>query len=312
VIILNWNGADDTLACLESLRASSIELHVIVVDNGSTDDSVTRISQSGLADEVLATGANCGFADGNNRGLRLALDRGSDVIVVLNNDTTVESHAIERLVAALSTPDPLAVSPDIRYFDSPDESWFRGGVIDHGWPRHLQPGEAPEGGAAGDPDVVGPSPILTGCCLAARRHVWERVGPFDPAYFLIFEDSDWSLRAAAAGVSMCVVHDSRIFHRVSRSIGSGPASVLASYYFVRNGLRFQTRYFGRERVRFLWTWVARPAIGIWRRRLRTELLFRTLGAFGFGLGQSGRAPRWIERLAAHMTEKATKVAQRAS
>jgi GT2 family glycosyltransferase len=312
VIVLNWNGIEDTLACLVSLRASTMALHVIVVDNGSTDDSLTRITQSGLADEVLATGVNLGFAEGNNRGVLLALDRGSDVIIVLNNDTTVDPDAIGRLVEALGTNDLAAVSPDIRYFDTPGDSWFRGGVIDHGRPRHLQPGELDAVDPGARSSVFSTSPILTGCCLATRRDVWERVGSFDSDYFLIFEDSDWSVRATRAGVRMWIVHDSRVFHRVSRSIGTGPASLLADFYFLRNGLRFQARYFRRECVRFVWAWLLRPAPRMWRHGLRRPLFFRLLGLGAFGLGQAGRAPKWVERLAERLNRRTREAVHGAS
>jgi GT2 family glycosyltransferase len=297
VIILNWNGAGDTIACLESLRASTVELRLVVIDNGSSDDSVRRISTSGLADEVLVTGENLGFAEGNNHGIRYALAAGAEVIVVLNNDTTVDPYAMERLVTTIGAGALTAVSPDIRYFDTPTDSWFRGGVIDRGWPRHHMPWEPPL-------ETHGQllvTPLLTGCCLAAGRAVWERIGLFDAGYFLLFEDSDWSLRATRQGVKMWVVHDSLIFHRVSRSMSSGPASLLSDYYFMRNGLRFEATYFPRYRVRFAWNWLVRATPRMCKSGNIIGLLFRILGAAAFAFGHGGRAPRRVEWLADRLT-----------
>ena len=296
VIVLNWNGADDTIACLESLRRATVLVHVIVVDNGSTDDSLRRIDAAALADEIVPTGVNLGYAEGNNTGLRLALDRGFHMVAVLNNDTIVAPDALELLVEALPASEHRAVSPDIRYLQCPGESWFAGGVIDRGWPRHLQPAEL-----AGDDRALRPSPCLSGCCIVARRETWERVGLFDPGYFLIFEDSDWSMRAVRCGVSLYVVTGSTIQHHVSRSFGQGPVSLLGSYYFVRNGLRFEARYFSRQLSRFAFQWLIRPAPALVRDRRLGELAFRWFGALAFASRLNGRAPWVLERLAERLT-----------
>jgi GT2 family glycosyltransferase len=296
VVVLNWNGVDDTISCLESLRNATIPVHVIVVDNGSTDDSVQRIEALDLADELISTGANLGYAAGNNAGLRLALDAGFDVVAILNNDTIVAGDALKLLLEELPATEPRAVSPDIRYFDRPGESWFAGGVIDRGWPRHLQPAEL-----AGDDLAPRSSECLSGCCIVARRETWELVGLFDPSYFMIFEDSDWSMRALRHGVSLYVVPTSMVQHRVSSSFKDASASLLGSYYFARNGLRFEARYFATRLPRFTFQWLIRPIPALARNRRVGELAFRWLGALAFATRRSGRAPRIVERLASRTT-----------
>src|SRR5438105_7672117 len=92
VVVLNWNGWRDTARCLASLRASSYpRLHVVVVDNGSTDGSPQRLAP--LLDapwgELVEAGRNLGFTGGVNIGLRLVLERGADYAFLLNNDATV-------------------------------------------------------------------------------------------------------------------------------------------------------------------------------------------------------------------------------
>ncbi len=292
VIVLNWNGANDTLACLQSLRASTATPHVIVVDNGSSDDSLLRIEESGLADEVLQAGSNLGYAEGNNIGLRRALDQGFSFAAVLNNDTAVEPETFEAILKDSSALRSWAISPEIRHFDCPSEAWFAGGVVDRGWPRHLQKGEFTA--------IDGPlrrSECLSGCCIFAPRATWERVGLFDPSYYLIFEDSDWSMRCRQAGIELYVDISCTIRHRVSSSFREGPASVLGSFYFVRNGLRFETRYFKRFIAWFMLQWIIRPAPRLARSGRSSELAVRLLGAVAWVVGQKGRAPRAIERLA---------------
>jgi GT2 family glycosyltransferase len=297
-IVLNWNGADDSIACCESLRAGTLVPHVIVVDNGSSDDSVARLTATGLADELIAVGQNLGFAGGNNVGLARALELGAETIVVINNDTVVRPESFSVLSEVLTERPGSAVSPDIRYFDDPAASWFRGGIVDRGWPRHLQPSELSLPAPA-----VTETEIITGCCLAASGETWRRVGLFDESYFLIFEDSDWSLRARRAGVDLLVASDSVILHRVSRSFAGRAGELTGSYFFVRNGLRFSAAHCARWIPVFLWRFLIAPA----PRTLRANpwlAAFQWFGALGFLLRQRGAAPPRLRRLAGKVAQRA--------
>jgi GT2 family glycosyltransferase len=300
LVILNWNGADDTIECLTSLRQSSVPVHAIVVDNGSAEAEVERIRRSGLADSFIAMGTNLGYAEGNNVGLRFALKQAFPLIAVLNNDTVVDADSFSRLLEHLAVDEPRALSPVIRYFDDPSRAWFEGGVVDKGWPRHLQPDEIPAG-----QDALRPSECLSGCCIAARSETWERVGLFDPRYFLIFEDSDWSLRARRCGVKLYVATESVIRHKVSRSFESGPPSLLGNFYSVRNGLLFEARYARRYLPAFTLMWLVRPSVSaLLRRQGGRAVFFRWLGALAFIARARGRAPTVLERLAGRLTRSA--------
>jgi GT2 family glycosyltransferase len=101
VIVLNWNGWRDTTRCLTSLRSSSYpNLHVVVVDNGSTDGSPEHLAPVLEAPwgELVQAGRNLGFTGGANLGLRLALERGASYAFLLNNDATVAPDCITKLV----------------------------------------------------------------------------------------------------------------------------------------------------------------------------------------------------------------------
>jgi GT2 family glycosyltransferase len=298
LIVLNWNGGSDTLECLASLRRSTVPLYVIVVDNGSQAGEFELIQRSGLADSTVATGANLGYAEGNNVGLRLAIDQGFSIIGVLNNDTVIEAGSFRPIFEYLTLEPRRAVSPDIRYFDRPSESWFAGGVIELGYPRHLQPDEL-----SIDDELFRRSDCLSGCCIVARRETWQQVGLFDPRYFLIFEDSDWSVRARRQGVGLRVARESVIMHKVSRSLGSGPSSLLGDFYFVRNGLRFVATYSPRDLPAFVIRWLVRPSLsGLLHRRELHRLGFRWLGFVAFACRANGGAPKLVERLARNHTQ----------
>src|SRR4051794_31005071 len=101
VVVLNWNGLNDTLRCLESLAAVTVPpTSVIVVDNGSRDDSVAQISYRFPDVTVLTNVKNEGFASACNQGMVVALERGAAYVLLLNNDTTVAPDFLEHLVRA--------------------------------------------------------------------------------------------------------------------------------------------------------------------------------------------------------------------
>jgi GT2 family glycosyltransferase len=294
VVVLNWNGADDTLECLESLRGSTVLLYIIVVDNRSSDDSVERITASDLPDEIIVADQNRGYAGGNNLGLKRALDAGFAVIGVVNNDTAFDPSAVEKLVRYLPPHEPRAVTSDIRYWETRDRSWFAGGIIDRGWPRHLQEHELPRR----DGQPLRRTELISGCCIFARAETWEKVGLFDDAFFLIFEDFEWSVRAKRNGVQLCVVSESIMLHKVSRSFSSAPVSKQGNFYFIRNGLVFVFRNERRHTLRFVLDFLIRPTLRALRRREGVvPMLFGWFGAIAFVCRQRGRAPRVVALLA---------------
>src|SRR5437016_5501739 len=130
VIVLNWNGWRDTVRCLASLRASSYaNVHVVVVDNGSTDGSpqhLARLLQAPWGELVRAS-HNLGFTGGANLGLRLALERGADYALLLNNDATVVPDCITKLVeAAEHDPEVGFAGPKVVWAEEPGRIWSAG------------------------------------------------------------------------------------------------------------------------------------------------------------------------------------------
>lgn len=289
VIVLNWNNAADTVDCLESLASSSVPIDVFVVDNASSDDSVAVIESTGLATQVIRNQRNDGYAGGNNVGLTAALDAGYAYVAVLNNDTVMYPNTLERLVETCRGGTLCAVSPRIVYADRPQDDWFAGGVVDRGLPRHLQAHEAPA--RIG----VTVSETLTGCCIVASRDVWTEVGIFDENYFLIFEDSDWSARAAKKGVSLLVHQEAVVEHKVSRSFVGGQMQLLTTYFFVRNGLRYHARHQRAYLHRFAFRSLVRPLLS-GRGHTPREQSFAVLAARDAVLGRGGNAsPRIWQR-----------------
>jgi len=142
VIVLNWNGLNDTLAALDALARCRLPagwaLWTIVVDNGSTDGSVESLAVRRDA-ELIALPHNLRFAGGNNAGLERALAGGAEAIALLNNDTEADTALLERLLLALEQDAGAGVVGPLIYYGPPsDRIWYAGGICRPGigWTRH--------------------------------------------------------------------------------------------------------------------------------------------------------------------------------
>lgn len=241
VIVLNWNGRNDTLECLASLaRAAGPSMRVVVVDNGSTDGSQEAIRRAYPDVTLLETGTNLRFAGGNNAGIRFALGHGAEQVMLLNNDTTVDPEFLEVMTAALqASPGAGIVAPKILYFSDPDRLWYAGGEISFwtGTMRHRGIRLRDDGRF----DVPCETAYATGCCFLAARSTVEKVGELDESYFMYAEDADWCMRARRAGFRIVYEPRARVWHKVSVSAGGHLSSFKIRHKFVSN-LRFFSRY----------------------------------------------------------------------
>ncbi|HOP79400.1 MAG TPA: glycosyltransferase family 2 protein [Armatimonadota bacterium] len=240
VIVLTWNGKEDTLECLKSLRQVTYpNFWTVVVDNGSTDGTGDAVRASYPEVELIETGENLGFAAGNNVGIEHALRNGADAVLLLNNDTAVDPEFLSLLVQSLYRSDDIAaVSPLIYYYDLPDVIWAAGGKIDRktGISYQLHIDERDTGQLTEEFDVD----YGVGAALLIRREALETIGLLDPRTFLYYEESDWCFRAKEAGLRTVIVPSSKIWHKVSRSISPGSNTQL--YYFCRNRLYFLKKH----------------------------------------------------------------------
>ena len=249
VIVLNWNGLDDTRAALASLAACRVppgwQVALMMVDNGSTDGSVDTVRREFPAVEVVALPENRRFAGGNNEGIKRALAAGADAIMLINNDTEAAGGLFDHLLGALERdPEAGAVGPLICFAQPRDVIWYAGGrcipalgVAAHRGLREVDRAQYTKVESTG---------YLTGCCLLASRAAWLKVGPLDQRYFIYAEDADWSLRARAAGYRLLLVPRARLWHKVSAA--SGAASPWKIYQRLRANLTLFARHatgFGR-------------------------------------------------------------------
>lgn len=266
VVLVNWNGhGADTLACLESLDGLTYpDATVLVVDNGSTDDSVERIRAARPDVRLLETSANLGFAGGNNLGIRAAIDEGACYVWLLNNDTVVEPDALTVLVDALEAdPKAGAAGSKITYWDRPDVLWYAGGEFTPQGPVHHRGIDEPDTGAYDAPQET---EFITGCSLLLDATVLEKVGLMRDEYFLYWEETDLDWRIRAAGYALLYVPTSVVRHKVAASLGRdwGPAQ---TEYLARNMLHFyrlnRPDRYAAVRDRLLWEGVKHVLRGRW-------------------------------------------------
>jgi len=291
VVIVNWNGKDDTITCLHSLQNVDLlghRLSIIVVDNGSTNDSVVSIKNAFPKVSLIETGKNFGFTGGNNKGINKALEIGVDLIWLLNNDTVVDKGVLS-FASVFNDPKVGACGSKI-YFAPGHEFhhdrykkneqgkvfWYAGGVVD--WKNLYASHRGVDEVDHGQYDKVEETPFVTGCSLVVRRDVIDKIGILDDKYFLYLEDLDWNIRIQKAGWKTMYVPTSIVWHVNAGSSGR-PGNPVHEYYFTRNRLLLGMKYsplrtkwaLFREGIRFI---TSGSAI---RRKAVFDWLFRRLG-----------------------------------
>jgi GT2 family glycosyltransferase len=245
-VVVNWNGWEDTLACLDSLAQTDYpDLHVIVVDNGSTDDSVARLLESPVRFTLIEAGENLGFAGGNNLGIRRALADGAELIWLLNNDTVVSPDAPRKLAQFATEHKDAAdfFGSWITLYDKPDVLWFGGGLYD--W-RTGALGNRYFNRAVRDLTSAGSvyeTAWVTGCSVVVHASRLEQLGLMDEDLFLYQEEVEWQLRNNARTPRGLILAEPLVSHKVGRSSG-GSRGYLGSLFMSRNFLKLAFRYAG--------------------------------------------------------------------
>jgi GT2 family glycosyltransferase len=247
IILVNWNGKTVTLDCLASLRALRYpHFRVMVVDNGSKDDSIPAIRGAFPEVDILALDENRRFAGGNNAGIHKAVDEGADLVLLLNNDTLVDPEMLRHLVDCFRRePACGMVAPKIYYADAPDVIWFAGGELSFwtGTMRHTGIRETDRGQFDRPRDIA----YATGCCILISREVIGRVGVLDESFFMYTEDADWSKRVRDAGYRIVYEPRARIWHKLSVSAGGH-----LSLFKLRNKAISNFRFFARHARWYHW------------------------------------------------------------
>ena len=283
IILLNWNGAAVTIDCAESVLAlEGTPFRLVICDNASADDSVARLREwaSGRVGEsvsgrphllelpnepnawqhaspaeggvvLIQTGANRGFAGGNNVGIRYGLARGdADFFWILNNDTTVAPNALSALVAkARSDAGFGIVGSTLVYHYRPTHVQVLGGCRFSAWTTRIAPvgwgKTAAEAAVTPESEVESQLDYVTGASMLVSRTFIADVGLMQEDYFLYCEEIDWAERGRRSPTrrwKLGFARESVVFHKVGASAETG-VSKASTRYFYASKIRFMKRFY---------------------------------------------------------------------
>lgn len=234
-VVLNYRTPDQAWLAARSIETSRERADVIIVDNGSTDGSVDRLAGELPGCAVVSAGGNLGFSGGCNVGIREALRRSAEFVLLVNSDAVLSPHAIGALRrAADANPRAGVFAPVLLSREEPDRIASAGirFSLTSGRMRHIAAGQPI---SLLPPGTVQSVDAVSGCVVLIRRKVFEDVGLLDERFFFSFEDIEFCLRARRAGFDVLSVSDAIAYHEGGRSIGRlSPDRV---YYAARNHLR---------------------------------------------------------------------------
>jgi len=222
-IVLNYNGGDFLYPCLESLYKSDYpNLEIVVCDNASTDGSLEKAKNKFPKFHFIKNDKNIGFGTGNNVAIRFALEKMAKYVFLLNNDATVQSDTISKLIKEAQKDEqiglmsPLILTPE-------NKIWFAGGKIN--WLKmktlHCE-------------NICKKTEYINGCACLISQKVFEKVGLFDENFFLYYEDTDLSVRASRNGFKLKIVKNAIAYHAEK----SNELNENKIYWLVLSGILF--------------------------------------------------------------------------
>ena len=248
IVLVNWNGADDTIECLRSLDKAQGEFMVVVADNGSSDDSLERIREviQGLSckAELLPLGKNWGFAAGNNKAMEYARRFNPDSYMLLNNDTVVEPDFLIKLQEYRELhPDVRIIGPMVCYWSDRDRIWSCGGRLSFGSRKALLRNCTVDTLESRDPLPVS---FISGCALFADASLADSDGHLlTERFFFGEEDFEFAHRMRRRGEKMAILPESVIYHKGGSSARkmSGRAKLGRDYIYYLGRLIVTREYY---------------------------------------------------------------------
>lgn len=255
IIILNWNGRALTLDCLKSVvKVRYDNYKILIVDNGSTDNSVRAIAKHYPDVEILQLDSNVGYAAGNNAGFEFIKNKNPDFVIFLNNDTLVERYFIEPLVKPLIENLMIGQTvPKIFYANDKKRIWYAGGKVNlwlgQIYHNGIRKNDSSQFSEFRETDYA------TGCCFCIGYKDFKEIGGFDTSFPMYGEDVDLSLRIRANRKNILYAPNSIIWHKVSTSVG-GELSILK----LKKKMRGLIKLFGKhtnflQKITIILSWI---------------------------------------------------------
>ena len=295
-VVLNWNNPEDTVDCVTSLKASSYpNLDILLVDNGSTDNSVNLFREKFPELELIETGENLGYAGGNNAGIKRALSKAAKYVFLVNNDVTVAPDTVSQLASAAESHKAAGATGALVFWrDEPEKLYAAYGVVNFSEAIVRLKGRnsriTDRFSETMEVDWV------LGCAILLERAAVEDVGELDERFFAYHDEVDWCTRARKKGYKIILVPDARVWHAGQSSTGGEKYASAKRYFVGRNSVLFAKKHAtARQWVKFLVMFFASLPLAFLRELPRGQAGGVLLKLWGFRDGVKGREPP-LERL----------------
>jgi len=240
IIIVNWNGRDDLLELLASIKNLNYpkdNYKIMAIDNGSSDGSQTAISQSFPDVYLLENKRNIGYVKAVNQGIANGLNREVDYIWIFNNDVTVEENSLKKLVEAGQQDENIGViTPVIYSYKNPEVIENIGYQINF-WIGRLKKLKFGRDVFQNNNDEYAEVDSQLGCSTLIKSTVFKMVGNFQAIYNLYFEETDFNVRARKKGFRVVVVKDAKVWHKTASTMNK--FILRRAYLLVRNLFLFE-------------------------------------------------------------------------
>jgi GT2 family glycosyltransferase len=269
VVIPNWNGADMIAEALTSLERQTYKSEIVVVDNGSVDDSVKIITEQFPKVTLIKLAHNTGFDGGVNTGIKHALENNADAVALFNNDAIADAHWLENLVRAMEADEKRGIvtgkllRTDKKYFDSTGDFYSVWGLP---FPRGRNQADT------GQYDKAEEVFSATGGATLYRAKLFQEIGIFDERFFAYIEDIDISFRARLSGWTVWYEPTAVAYHHISAT--SSKLGSFSRYHWAKNSLITYTKDM--------------PGLLFWK-----YLPLFTLQTVRFGISSTLRGELWV-------------------
>ena len=245
-VVLNYNGFDDTGECVDSLLKSNLPLKIVLVDNNSIDDSYQKLETLFPKIKFIKSEKNLGYAGGMNLGIKYALEKHAEYILLVNHDVVVTPDFLKPMLSKFSEDNSTGiVSSKVLYKDDHNTIYCAGGRIS----KLLCTGVAEYQGlnkrdyANDDREIT----LAEGCFLLVKKDVFRKLGLLNEKFFMYLEDTEFSERVRKF-FKIYYASKSVVYHKSGAGKSWSQFTPLYNYYYTRNRLWFYEGKLFREKL----------------------------------------------------------------
>lgn len=266
IILVNYKGYADTIDCVNSLLKIKYKNYkIVIVENASSDSKLLK-KDLFLNDNavILYAQENKGFSDGNNIGIKYAMQFNPDYLLLLNNDTVVQSDFLNELVKTAGKHKKAGiVTGKIFYYKNREDLWYSGGQYNRSNGKTNQ--VLYDRSINEEKDIT----FASGCLMLISKECIQKVGLLDDSYFMYSEDADYCCRVYNAGLKIIWNPHSIIYHKVSASAGNN--SLFQQYYITRNNF-IMTKKYGNKKIKAYFTRLFQCVKDVIKGRLKMKVV----------------------------------------